>query len=186
MRVYGTGPPFLLFLGGVALVGVYLAVVYMYTPLPTSALKSFLALVDGAAFAMVSTIRHGSTPPAFIINDFLVEGTTIWIAILVLAWVSWKPTPAQRVASIGIMLVALGTTAILFWPYLRAHLWGQWTQIAWLVGGIIEGTWVRFRLLESEAIVRSEDDASIRYIALLILLWVAALIAGNVLHEING
>jgi hypothetical protein len=83
------------------------------------------------------------------------------------------------------MVAALGITGSLFWPYLNDALVSQWFPIAGLLLGILETAYLRLRLLAQESVARQQGDAGILYVALLILLWVAALIAGNVLHEIS-
>jgi len=184
LRVYGYPLKFLLFICGVAAVGIYLAVLYAYAPLPQTLLTSLWALVDGPLFAL--TARWGSERwlLSFAIGGFLVDGLAIWLAILWLSLVSPLPTPGQRWASITIMIAVLGAMLSLFWPYLRENVWGQWIQIAWLIVGIAEGGFVWLRLLAAAKMAREQNDENILYIALLVMAWVGAMIAGSVLYEL--
>ncbi len=171
---------FPLFIGGVAMVGVLLAEIFAHTRLPDSLSASLLVFLDGPVLALLAARGRG-----FAIDSFLVEGPAIWLAIAALALVSDRPTPWQRNASVAIMLIAVGLTLSLFWPYLRATLAERWFKLVWLALGALEGTIVRFRLLRSEEIVPRDEDFHILYLALLIMAWVAATILGKVWHDMK-
>jgi len=184
LRIYGHPQPFLLFVCGVAAVSVYLAVIYSYARLPETLPLSLLVLLDGPLFALVSWASGQGAWPLFAVEGFLVDGIAVWLAILGLSLVSPEPTPEQRVATVGIMLAALGITLSLFWPYVRDVLWGQWFQVSWLAGGVAEGIFVWGRLLNAQALARKDEDAAGLYIAILVMVWVGCMIAGNVWHEV--
>jgi hypothetical protein len=185
LRVYGFAYPFVLFIVGTAVVSVYLAATYSYTRLPQSLGANLFVLLDGPFFALLGWGGQSASPLAFAIEGFLVDGTAVWLAILGLSIASTLPTPGQRAASIGIMVAGLGVVTAVFWPYLRDNLWGHWFQAGALVAGIGEAMFVWYRLLQAEATVRGNDDGSILYIALLILVWVGAMIAGMVTFEMG-
>ena len=86
-------------------------------------------------------------------------------------------------ASLAIGVAVLGVILSLFWPYVSETLWGAWWRIGWLVGGVIEGMVMRYRLIKAEKTVRLERDGSILYIALLVMLWVVAMSVGVALHD---
>lgn len=179
--VYGARFPMLVFLGGIGGVGVYLAATYSYTGLPNRLLPLLLMLLDGPLFALVA-LRDGFHPLAFAIEGFLIDGTSIWLAILILSAISPLPTPGQRAASIFFMLVAMAVTTSLFWPYIREHIWGDWLHLAWLLGAIVEAGIASFVLVNKDDVLR-DDDGSIFYIAGLVMLWVFAFIAGMALND---
>jgi hypothetical protein len=178
---YGTRFPMLVFLGGVGAVGVYLAATYSYTRLPERLLPLFLLLIDGPLFVFLA-LRDGFHPLAFAIEGYLVDGTAIWLSILILASLSPLPTPGQRVASIFFMLVALAVTTSMFWSYLQEHVWGDGLHLAWLLGGIAEASLASFFIVRKDNVLR-QDDGSILYIAGLVLLWVLALFAGLAVND---
>jgi hypothetical protein len=181
---YGTRVPFLVFLGGVAAVGVYLAATYSYTPIPNHLWVLLLMFIDGPIFVLIS-LREGLNPLAFAIEGYLLDGTAIWLSILFLALISPLPTPNQRIGSVFFMLVAFGITTSLFWPYFQEFIWGKWPKMIWLLIGVLEATWLHFRRFSREAIARGSSDFSILFIAGLVMLWVFSMIAGNVLHEVG-
>jgi hypothetical protein len=184
LYLYGHPAPLLLFIGGTAAVAVYLAVVSSYTPMPTSLGWALLVLLDGPLWALLSLLSKKITPFAFAIEGFLVDGTAIWIAILILALRSQLPTKEQRVASVLFMLAALGATASLVWPYCREAFSEQWLSAGLLVAGVIESTIVRFKVLKEDKVLRGAD-ATTTYLIVLLLAWVASMILGNVLHQVK-
>jgi hypothetical protein len=183
LYAYGHPAPLLLFLAGTAAVGVYLAVTYSYTPRPRSLGLALLVLLDGPAWAILSLALKDARPLAFAVEGFLVDGTAVWASILVLAARSRLPTRGQRVASVGFMLAALAATYTLAWPYLREVARGSWgvASLSLLGLGAAQGALTRYRLFEREKVTR---DSAAAYIVALLVAWVAALIAGNVLHEL--
>ncbi len=181
LAVYGTRAPFLVFLGGAVAVGVYLASLYSYTRLPEKILPLMVLLLDGPLFALLA-LRNGLNPLSFAIASYLIDGTALWIAILILAVISPRPTPSQRAASIFFMLAALGATSALFWPYIYEHILGNGSRLAFLVVGCAEATLTAFALTRRDEVLRRGEKGTL-FIALLILLWSFAMIAGNVMHE---
>jgi len=182
--LYGHVAPLLLFLGGTVAVGVYLAVIITYTPLSTSPGWALLILLDGPAWVVLSLRSTGVTPFAFAIEGFLVDGTAIWLAILILAVRSSIPTHHERMASIGFMVAALAATAWLVWPYYRDALLAQWVSQLFLALGILEAIVVRYKVLKRDEVLRN-DNATLWYVIVLLLVWVLSLILGNVLHELK-
>src|SRR3712207_1504300 len=126
LYAYGHPVVFLLFLAGTAAVSVYLAATYVYTPRPRNVGVALFVLLDGPAWAALSLLLEYERPLAFAVNGFLVDGTAVWVSILVLALRSDLPTRGQRWASVGIMLVALAATYSHAWPYCRDVLRGGW------------------------------------------------------------
>ena len=177
---YGHPAPFLLFLGGTAAVGVYLAVIISYAPLPRSPALSLFVMLDGPAWVLLSLWSKELELPGFAVEGFLVDGTATWLSTLVLALRSYKPTRGQRVASVAFMLVALASVASLVWPYVRDVLWGEWLSLLCLGLGIAQASLITFKVLERDAVVRDSDTAGI-YIAALVMVWVFSL-TGNAFH----
>jgi hypothetical protein len=181
---YGYRWLFVLFLVGVAAVGVYLATVMSYTPIPRSLPWLLLALFDGPLFVLIS-LRDNFHPLAFAIEGFIIDGAAIWISILFLAMVSPLPTRGQRGASIAIMAVILGLMGSLFWPYWQEYLWGQWGRIFWLLAGIVQATWLNFGRFQRAEVLREERDGGILFIVGSIMIWLLAMIVGANLYEAN-
>jgi hypothetical protein len=181
---YGYPWPFCLFIGGVAGVGVYLATVMSYAPIPNSLPWLLLALLDGPIFVLIS-LRNNFHPLAFAIEGYLIDGTAIWLSTLILASISLLPTRGQRIASIAIMLAVLGLTTSFFWPYVQASLLGDWYRIFWLIAGIVQATWLSLsRFLRGE-VLREESDGVTLFIVGFVMLWVIAMIVGANFHEAN-
>lgn len=184
LYAYGHPAPLLLFLAGTAAVGVYLAAGYSYTPPPRTLAAGLLQLLDGPAWALLSLAIKDARPLAFAVNGFLVDGTATWLSLLVLAARSPLPTRKERLTSIGFMLAALVASLSLAWPYLRDSARGEWGGAGlFLLGlGAAQGLFTRYKLFGRDEVLRPAD-ASIAYIIPLILLWLASLVIGNILHE---
>lgn len=180
---YGHPVPLALFLGGTVAVGVYLAVTFSFTPLPASPGWGLLILLDGPLWVLLSLLLKGVNPLGFAIEGFLVDGTAIWVSILVLSVQSEIPMRTERLESIAFMLAALAATTSLVWPYLRDVLWGHWASMALLGAGLFESTILRFSALNRRKVARKDENKSAGYIVVMLLLWVASMILGNVLHE---
>jgi hypothetical protein len=180
---YGHLAPLALLLGGTVAVSVYLAVTFYYTPLPASPGWGLLILLDGPVWVLLSLLSKQINPLGFAVEGFLVDGPAIWFSILVLSTRSDLPTRRERTASIAFMLAALAATASLVWPYLRDVLWRHWASMALLGAGLIESTIVRFRGLRGLKVARQDDNRAAVYIVVMLLVWVASMILGNVLHE---
>ncbi|MFL6253757.1 MAG: hypothetical protein ACJ74T_01920 [Pyrinomonadaceae bacterium] len=182
LYAYGyTGPSFILLLiGGAAAVGVYVAVLFCYMPLPKSLGWALLALLDGPVWALLSLSSRRLFPLGFAVEAFIVDGAAVCLSVLVVAY----SRAVSRAAVAGWMLVALAAGGSLVWPYFRDHLWGQWVSLCWLGGGIVESFVAYSKQLERDKPVRAPDTAAV-YIVILLMVWVGALIAGNVLHELK-
>lgn len=171
---------FFLFLAGVGAVGVYLAFIGSYTALPDSLWKTLLLWLDSPIFAFIAISGSERTNLFFwAIDSFLIDGITIFVPIMVLAWFSSAPTRDQRIASIGIMLFCLGFCAVLFYPYWQNELWGNWWRLLWLGTGIIEASVVNYKILSLDETQQDLDFSTI-YIAVLLMIWVAALFVGYI------
>ena len=80
---YGYRWMFLLFLVGVAAVGVYLATVMSYTPIPKSLPWLLLALLDGPIFVLIS-LRNNFHPLAFAVEGYHIVGLLfLWLVALI-------------------------------------------------------------------------------------------------------
>ena len=181
LLTYGHRAPSLLFIGGVVLTAVYLAVTYSYTRLPTSIPASLWALLDGPLFALAAP-KAVTVPFPFAVNGFLIDGMAFWCAIIVLALVAPDPLPWQRVASVGLGLLALAALASLAAPYVGQAVGSAGWAAAWLLVGILEGIALIYPLLRSGDLVRSDVDGAGTYIAVMIVIWVAAMCAGLAFH----
>jgi hypothetical protein len=179
---HGHSAVWLAFFGGIIAVSVYLAVAVSYTRSPGSLIAALLILLDGPVCALLAQ-SDGKPSFSFAIESFLIEGIAIWLAIIWLAVTTNRPTQEQRIATIGFACIAVGTMLSVFWPYLRGSVWGDWQKSGWLAVGIVEAVLTRHYLLETDEVVRGEG-ISAPYIGILLFVWIAALIAGNVLHEV--
>jgi hypothetical protein len=186
--VYGHPAPLLLFVGGIIAVSVYLAVVIGYTRPANSLGAALFTLFDGPLWAVLSrSVKETPIPPAinafsFAINAFLIDGVAIWIAIVWLAVSTSRPTKEQRIATVGFALVAVVSILFAFWHYIRENVWEKWTQLSWLVMGVVEAVIARHYLLEADEVVRKEM-VSVAYILILLFVWIIALSAGNIVNE---
>jgi hypothetical protein len=180
---YGHPAPLLLFLGGTVAVSVYLAVTFSYTPLPVSLAWGLLILLDGPLWVLLSLLSKGVNPLGFAVEGFLVDGTGVWVSILVLSMQSYIPMRKDRIAAIAFMLAALAATVSLVWPYLRDVLWQHWASMALIIAGIIESTIVRFSALNKQNGSRQDESKGAGYIIIMLLVWFVSLVLGNVLHE---
>lgn len=180
---YGHFFPLALFLGGTVAVGVYLAVTFSYTPRPTSLGFGLLILLDGPLWVLLSLLQTKVNPLGFAVESYLVDGTAIWISILALSVQIYIPFRKDRFAAIGFMLAALAATLSMVWPYLRDELWHHWASMALIVAGIVESTMLRFRALNKQQAVQKDESKGAGYIIVMLLLWFAAMVSGNVLHE---
>ena len=181
LQTYGHQAPFLLLIGGVVLTAVYLAVTYSYARLPTSVPASLWALIDGPLFALAAP-RTAKGPLSFAVNGFLIDAVAFWCAIVVLAFVASEPLPWQRVASVGLGLLALAALASLAAPYVLHILETSTWATLWLPLGILEGTALIYPLLHAGDLERADGDGAGVYIAVMIVIWVAAMCAGVALH----
>ncbi|GIV95724.1 MAG: hypothetical protein KatS3mg057_0381 [Herpetosiphonaceae bacterium] len=184
LRTYGHPIPFLFFLGGVAAVGVYLAVTISYTRLPRSLGIALFTALDGPVLSYISLPQQAAPPFAFSIQGFLIDGVAIWLSIAVLALWSGMPTPEQRVASLVLAVVAVAVLGSAFWPYLRQYVGGNPASVRWLVIGILESFIAYHRLLKADEVVNDSNRSTI-YIVALIMIWIFAMGAGTVLHELS-
>lgn len=166
--------PILIFLGGTALVGVYLAVVGSYTPPSTSISFALFTLVDGPVIAAIGNQELS----AILLDAFLIDSITIWLAIALVATTTDRPSPDQQIATYGLTLVAISTIALLFWSHITTNLFGQGT-IWWLLIGIIEGLVTRYIAFEKEAVMQHHDFTAF-YIVIFIWVWIIAMMGGNI------
>jgi hypothetical protein len=186
LRRYGYSLPLLLFLGGTVAAAVYIAVVNYYTPPPRSIAAGLFVLFDGPIWVAFSMLSKHSIPAGAVIEGFIVEGTAIWLSIFVLA----AKFPRQRLAAIGYMLLSLAITASLVYPYFRDNLQGQAVSLSLLGFGIVETFAARFSQLKRDEEGRDgrdiDPDKGVAFIIIMIVVWAAAMIAGNVLFEISS
>jgi hypothetical protein len=187
--VYGHSAPFLLFIGGVVAVSVYLAVVASYTRPARSLGVALLILLDGPLWVVLSRSTGRApfslemvTSPA--IEGFLVDGIAIWFVIVWLAVSTARPSRYQRVATIGFALVAVVSILFTFWPYIRENVWGEWVRLAWLALGTMETVVARHYLLKADEVVRDTMPSAI-YILIFLFVWFVAFCVGNIAHEMQ-
>lgn len=182
VRTYGHRAPALLLSGGIVVTAVYLAASYSYTMLPGSIPASLWALLDGPLFALTA---RASSPCAwsFVIEGFLIDAVALWLAILALTLVSDAPSPWQRGASFLLALIALGSLISLFFPYLVDTATSGGWSLCWIAVGVVETTFVLYRLLDAGKPVRLDDDVAGVYIAVMVVIWVIAMSAGVALHS---
>ena len=68
------------------------------------------------------------------------------------------------------------------WPYLVNELWGSWASLGWLVLGVAEATWVRYRVLGKDDVLR-DPQQSAGFILVFLLMWLAALFSAPLLGQ---
>ena len=180
-RYSGDMAIFWYFLGGTVAVSVYLAYIGSYVPIPRSLLRLALVALDGPFFALLALWGRVDVT-SLVINGYLVDGTAVWLAIAILALQSPLPTRGQRIASVLFMVVALFVTSWMAWPYLVNELWGSWASLGWLVLGVAEATWVRYRVLGADDVLR-DPQHSAGYILVFLLMWLAALFSAPLLGQ---
>ena len=176
----GDGEMLLYFVVGVAAVGVYTAFVMSYQLAPTSIWRTLVLLLDGPILIFLSTSGDLATWD-FAIEGYVVDGTVVWLSILLLALVSPDPTPGQRKASVLIMLGAILMTGLFFWPYISAELLGDKVRMGWLLFAIVEGLVMSPLLVSmSPETVDSPVAGDFPWFILAMLgLWVLALFVGR-------
>ena len=174
-RNYPDAVSVLIFAGGVAVVGVYLAVIAGYSRPPASLPAALFTLLDTPAWVLATASRR--TWQTMSTDAFLVDGTGIFLAIGTLALTSDRPTSGQRRASIVIVVGALATILAMYWPYLRGRD-GEPTSPLMLIVGIVEATLARHLLLATDEPARDTDGA-VKLIVPLLIVWIAALIIGG-------
>lgn len=178
---HGHPAPTLLFFGGIVVVSVYLAVVISYAYPSRSAGVALLTLLDGPIFAALSQLR-GGVWVSYAVDGFLIDGVAIWLAIVWLALTTPRPTKEQRRATVALTLIAMATMLSTFWPHIRDNVLQEWDRLLWLGVGLVEAVIARHYLLRADTVVRDDDKVTM-YIVTLLFAWIAAMIAGNVLHE---
>lgn len=186
LNKYGHPVPLLLFIGGTAAVGVYLAVVFYFSPMPRSVVWGLVVLLDGPLWVVLSILSKRGLPLDYIVEGYVVEGTAIWLSILFLSLYDIR----ERLAAAGFMLLALIVTGSLVYPYFRDQLRGEWLSLGLLTIGIAEALAIRYRQVkrdvERPTTSRPDTGRNAVYIGIFIVIWAAAMIAGNVLHELNS
>jgi len=178
---YGHPAPFLVFIGGVVEVSVYLAVVANYVRTPPSLVGCLLVLLDGPGWVLLSLARGGH-PLAYPVEGFLVDGMAVWTVILWLALTTDRIKGRERLAPIAFMLFAIGAAFSLFWPYVRDAAWGDWPKVATLSLGAIQAAGTHFYVLKRDVLAR-DPDKSMGFILVLLGVWIAAMFVGNILGE---
>src|SRR4051812_12675203 len=143
---YGYPIPLLLFLGGAVAVSVYIAVILFYTPMPGSVGWGLWILLDGPILVVLSLLTKKSFAIDYVVEGFIVEGTAIWLSILILA----ARFPRQRLAAIGYMLLSLTVSLSLVYPYFQNTIHDQWASFSLLAIGIVESFGVRFKQLRRD------------------------------------
>jgi hypothetical protein len=172
----------LLFFGGIVAVSVYLAVVISYTRPARSLGVALFVLLDGPFWVLLSRSTSSIELLSFAIDGFLVDGVAIWLAIVGLAITTSRPSQEQRIATVGLALLAVSSIMFAFRPYLQEQVLGQGVRALGLVLGMMEAVIARQYLLEADEVVRDEMTVG-AYIVVLLFLWIIALSAGNIIYQ---
>lgn len=181
LRQYGHPFPFLIFLGGVVAVSVYLAITASFTPVPQNLGIMIFMLLDGPAFiALAQSGTNLSFSAA--IDSFMVDGLAVWLAIFWLAITTGRPTKEQKIGTIFFAVIALGTVASICWPYLLGEILTQREKPFWLSLGLIEAVLVYYHLLQADEGKRP-TDFSAPFIGVFVMIWVFAMFAGTATHR---
>lgn len=161
------------FIFGTAGVGIYLAATASYTPPSSNLLKSIAVLIDGPIWATIAIVFGGSILTA-IVDNVLIEITSILLGILIVTCISNKPSRNQRIGSLfaaGLPLLGVG---YIFWTYAQAANLLVPGKILILIIAIMQGTTTQFLRANSDVVHRD----AVMYILIGIISWVAALFAG--------
>ncbi len=178
---HGQAYPALEFLGGIVVVGTFLAVAAMASPRPRSLMVALFDLLDGPAWALAALVSISGSPIDLAIQAFSIDAAATIVAVLLLAQFSSLPSRNERLASTVFMLIALGAVVVFFWPYYRAELPGNGVLSLLLCGGIVQGVATRTLLLSGKQ-GRSVRNDGFGMILLGVLLWLAAFLVGGALH----
>ena len=183
LAIYGHPAPFFVFIGGVMEVGVYLAVVANYVRVPQSVWGCLLVLLDGPGWVLMSLLRGGN-PLAYPIESFLVEGLVILAVILWLSLTTPLIKGRERIMPVVFMLFAILVALSLFWPYLHDEVLTDGWKVLLLSLGAIQAVGMHFYVLKRDVMARNPDD-SIGFILILLILWIIAMFAGNILGKMH-
>lgn len=145
---------------------------------------ALFVLLDGPFWAVLSCAA-GGVLFSFAIDAFLIDGVTIWLAIVWLAISTSRPSRGQRIATIGFALIAVGSVLFAFWPYLCENVFGDWVRLLFLVLGVVDAFIARHYLLKVDHVVR-DTISSAMYIVILLFVWIVAFGVGNILYELGG
>lgn len=63
--------------------------------------------------------------------------------------------------------------------HIPLELWGDWWRLVWMGIGIIEASVVNYKILSLDE-TQQDDEFSTLYVAVLLMIWVAALFVGNI------
>lgn len=173
----------LIFMGGVALVGVYQAVVFSYSGTSKRIWPLLFVLLDGPLFVWLGGGSIGDEID-FAVRAFLIDGLAIWLVIAFLALSTDRPTSGQRVGSVGFAVVAMTTLMAISWPFLAGLISNGLGGLGWLAAGVIEAITARYLLLEKDEPVANPDRAAF-FIAVMVIFWIAAMIAGSVAGDLR-
>ncbi|HSH03258.1 MAG TPA: hypothetical protein VLL52_12120 [Anaerolineae bacterium] len=185
LYLYGVGVGqlgmWLIFLGGVAAVGVYLATVGSYTVIPKQWWATAFLIADGPLIVLFFD-GGGKGIWEHMVDAYLIDGTAVWLAILVLATQSPLPTADQRTGSIFFMFAALATTYLLFFPYINDKVLTNPWRLFGLIFGIAEASATRFYIFEKDRVLRDTDKTAV-LIVVFIFVWLFALFGGFGYHQ---
>ena len=168
------------FLGGIVLISVYLAFIISYTQISNSILIALLTILDGPIFAVLAQ-SGAHNKASFLKDSFIVDGVAIWLAIIWLAITTSRPSTGQKIGTAVLGVIALAALAIIFRSYYSATIMGNWGRTLWLTFGIGEAIAARYYLLEIDEVKRGERITG-PYIAIFLVIWIAALVAGGAIH----
>ena len=181
---YGARVPFIFILfGGLTIVSVYIVSLSSYSR-PAGFTKTLFLLVDGLVFAFLAFPKRG-VDLSFAIDNFIIEGTAVWLAIAWLAVTTSRPAPEQRIATLIFFALAVGTMVVLALPYIQEYIWGNWEALFWLAVGIVEAFFVQNQLLFADQVVAGDEKFKFAFNLSMIILWAFALIAGNLAYELR-
>lgn len=169
-------------LAGFVAVAVEAAVLVTYTRLPSSLWGALLILFDGPVIALLSaSSAQGLADVA--VQAFLIDGTAVWLAIGALALAAEGLDARARLFSLGLMVVVLAPLAALFRPYLAQDLPHTGRAILPLLGGVIWGTVVNYRVLDADRVARDGGSGPVGACILVSSLgWLVAYGVGVALH----
>lgn len=174
---------FLVFLGGIVVVGTYLAATCSYTSFKAGWYWLLWELVDIPLLIFFSAGGSLSLE-AFTLDVFLIEGASLWISLLILSRYMPSLDRYQRKSTAIISVIGLISLFLLYYSYMVTVVPGNIGKVALLVGGIAESTWLNYRLFGHPEQARNDGYAPV-YIVIFTFLWIGGLISGKILYEIS-
>lgn len=160
-----------IFLVGIAVVGVYLAMLGSYTKPIQNLPLLLLTICDGPFFGLLAT-QNLNNLDNLIIYTFLIENLAIWLSLPVVALSVEHILSQQIIAVFVLSLVILASFGAFF--ALTDILPYSVSAVLALLGGVFESFVLKYKILAEDDVVRAEATVAV-YILIFLALWVFSL-----------